>query len=250
MNPRTDALSRSSPRRRPARSPLPLGYGWAWTLLGLSGAGCESPKDFERPHVEIAASDCAYCHEPDYAAAKHPLHRTGDKDLYPKTCGSCHETKRFRPAHFAHPFPLDGQHALTACWQCHVGSPPVFAGTPRECLGCHVGDFASSNFPGHSAFQATCLDCHTTTGWQPATGPHPEDLFAITSGPHQYACLDCHDRSRGDNGAANTNCVGCHEGVHAREVLDPVHQELGLSDYPTGDAPPNFCLSCHPSGTL
>jgi len=32
-------------------------------------------------------------------------------------------------------------------------------------------------------------------------------------------------------------------------VLDPIHQALGLSDYPTGDSAPNFCLSCHPSGS-
>ena len=212
--------------------------------------GCESPKDFERPHVQIAASDCAYCHETDYASAKAPLHRDGTTNLYPKNCGACHETTHFRPAHFAHPFVLDGRHARTACWQCHVGSPPVFAGTPNQCIDCHASDFERSTFTGHSSFQTTCLDCHATSGWLPATGPHPEAAFPISTGVHQYPCLACHDKALGQNSAENTNCVGCHEGVHERALLDPVHQELGLSDYPTGDAPPNFCVSCHPSGEL
>jgi hypothetical protein len=215
----------------------------------MAVANCESPKDFEVAHVQITTSDCVYCHEPDYASATRPVHRDGDKNLYPKTCGSCHETTRFRPAHFEHPFALDGQHARTACWQCHTGSPPLFAGTPNQCVDCHAEDFGRSSFPGHSSFQTACLDCHTTAAWQPATGPHPDAAFPI-DGVHQYPCRDCHDASRGRNGADNTSCVGCHDGVHERAVLDPFHRELGLSDYPEGDAPPNFCLSCHPSGEL
>jgi hypothetical protein len=157
---------------------------------------------------------------------------------------------RWAPARFAHPFPLDGQHALTACWQCHAGNPPVFAGTPNQCDACHRGDFESSPFPGHSAFQKTCLDCHSTSAWKGGTGLHPESVFPIQSTVHAYACLDCHDRALGANGAPNVDCVGCHDGVHAREQLDPVHLELGLPDYPSGPAAPNFCLACHPSGAL
>jgi hypothetical protein len=219
-------------------------------LLLVALAACEKPQDFEKPHVQIATTDCVYCHEPDYASVTTPLHRDGTKNLYPKTCGACHDTRSFRPAHFDHPFKLDGEHALTACWQCHVGSPPVFAGTPNRCIDCHADAFASSTFPGHESFPETCLDCHATSGWKPATGPHPEAAFPVTGSVHEYPCVDCHDQRRGANGAGNTNCVGCHEGVHQRSVLDSIHQDLGLSEYPTGNAPPNFCLTCHPSGEL
>jgi hypothetical protein len=98
----------------------------------------------------------------DYEAAKMPLHL----DLYPRQCGSCHYTDRWAPAHFSHPFPLDGQHALTACWRCHVGSPPVFAGTSSACVSCHLKDFQNNTVPGHSAFPTTCQDCHNTTAWK------------------------------------------------------------------------------------
>ena len=228
-------------------SRLSLGFGlvvtWATTLVW--GVACESPKDFEASHLQIEANDCIACHQPDYEAAKRPLHM----NLYPKQCGSCHDNARWAPARFRHPFPLDGQHALTACWQCHVGKPPVFAGTSPACTGCHAGKFESSTFPEHSSFQSTCRDCYGTSAWTPATGPHPEAKFPISAGVHHgYGCLDCHDSARGMNSATNTNCVGCHDGVHERAVLDPIHQALGLSDYPTGEQPPNFCLTCHPSG--
>ena len=211
--------------------------------------GCESPKDFEVAHVQLTPQDCVSCHRPDYEIAKAPLHKQMQKNLYPLQCGSCHDTERWSPAHFVHPFPLDGQHALSECRQCHVGNPPQFAGTPNQCLSCHGTEFQSSSFPGHGAFQETCRDCHSTSAWKPATGPHPEGKFAISTGVHQYPCLSCHNQSLGLNGAANTDCVGCHDGVHERAVLDPIHQALGLSDYPMGSAPGNFCLNCHPSGT-
>lgn len=230
----------ATPRR------LSLVLVFAFAGGGLAGLACENPRDFDASHQQVERHDCFTCHEPDYAAAKTPLHM----NLYPKQCGSCHDDTRWAPAHFRHPFPLDGQHALTACWQCHTGQPPVFAGTKADCPSCHAGKFESSTFPGHASFQKTCRDCHSTMAWKPATGPHPEASFPITMGPHRgYACLDCHDMARGTNSAANTNCVGCHDGVHERAVLDPIHRDLGLSDYPTADAPPNFCLSCHPAGS-
>jgi Cytochrome c7 and related cytochrome c/Doubled CXXCH motif (Paired_CXXCH_1) len=229
-------------------SSLRLWFGFVvtWAISVTCAVGCESPKDFDAAHQQVESSDCIACHRPDYEAAKTPLHM----NLYPKQCGSCHDNARWAPARFQHPFPLDGQHALTACWQCHVGNPPVFAGTSKDCASCHAGKFESSTFPGHSSFQQTCRDCHSTSAWKPATGPHPEAKFPISTGVHQgYGCLDCHDSTRGVNSAANTNCVGCHDGVHERAVLDPIHQALGLSDYPTGVQAPNFCLSCHPSGS-
>jgi hypothetical protein len=211
--------------------------------------GCESPKDFDAVHVQIMRKDCVTCHEPDYERAQKPLHQQLQKQLYPRQCGSCHDNEHWAPAHFQHPFSLDGQHALTACQQCHVGSPPVFAGTAKQCVGCHLSNFQGSPFPGHADFPDTCRDCHTTSAWKPATGPHPEAKFPIATGVHKYPCLDCHNSKLGPNSAANTDCVGCHDGVHQREVLDPIHQALKLADYPTTpNQPANFCLNCHPSG--
>ncbi|HET9953376.1 MAG TPA: hypothetical protein VFQ61_02670 [Polyangiaceae bacterium] len=218
-------------------------------LTWVGHFGCDGPNDLDVAHVQVTRHDCAACHLPDYAAARTPLHQDADKALYPTTCGGCHAQSHWSPASFFHPFPLEGRHARAACAQCHTGSPPRFQGTPGECFACHESDYRGSPFPGHSASPTSCGDCHTPSGWSPATGLHPEDLFPIRTGVHQFACRECHDSSRGSNGVDNTNCVGCHVGVHARSRLDPIHLSLELTDYPTGDAPPNFCLSCHPSGS-
>jgi Cytochrome c7 and related cytochrome c/Doubled CXXCH motif (Paired_CXXCH_1) len=237
------------PARRLAsahRSSFWLGLATTCAASAAWVAGCEAPKDFDTSHRQVTSRDCFSCHQPDYEDAKAPVHM----DLYPKQCGSCHDYARWAPSRFAHPFPLDGRHALTPCWQCHQGSPPVFAGTPSACEACHAGKFESSTFPGHASFQRTCRDCHETAAWKPATGPHPEASFPISAGVHQgYGCLDCHDPARGANGLTNTNCVGCHDGVHDRAVVDPLHRDLGVTDYPSGAQPPNFCASCHPTGS-
>jgi hypothetical protein len=98
-------------------------------------------------------------------------------------------------------------------------------------------------------FPTTCIDCHTTRAWTPALmGTHPEGRFPIAGGPHSgFQCLDCHDPDLGaSTGGMNTDCVGCHTGEHTRARMDRVHE--GESGYPTGAAPPNFCLDCHPAG--
>ena len=116
--------------------------------------------------------------------------------------------------------------------------------TPTACVGCHQADYDGSPYPGHDGFPTTCNDCHGTSAWTPASGgTHPESAFPITSGNHKnIACLDCHDTSLGPMGKDNTDCVQCH----SRAEYDPKHREV--SRYPTGDAPPNFCLDCHPRG--
>lgn len=122
--------------------------------------------------------------------------------------------------------------------------------TQGECYTCHVADYESTTDPPHSgSFPTTCGDCHSTDAWRPASGgAHPEDRFAIATGQHAaLECGSCHDASLGSNLAgANTNCVGCHGGAHQRAAMDERHR--GLTGYPIGDAPPNFCLTCHPNG--
>jgi hypothetical protein len=164
-------------------------------------------------------------------------------------CQSCHSPASWSSADFAHTtFALTGAHQTTACASCHTGTPAVFAGTARECVGCHQQDFDGSLFVGHSSFATTCQDCHTTAGWVPASGGnHPQNRFSIT-GRHNYACNECHNPSLGPNGAGNADCVGCHEGEHTLARMDGQH--LGeVGNYPTGpNRAPNFCLQCHADG--
>jgi hypothetical protein len=115
-------------------------------------------------------------------------------------------------------------------------------------VGCHQADFDASPFPGHSEFPTTCADCHTTSGWVPASGGnHPQDRFSIT-GDHAFACNECHNPSLGPNGAGNADCVGCHLGEHSLARMDAEHQGE-VNGYPLGaNRAPNFCLECHADG--
>lgn len=184
---------------------------------------------------------CVACHRDDFARSTLPGHET-----FSMECGDCHTAAGWKPAtlpdHDLH-FPLDGAHAAATCARCHESgySPGTL---PTTCVGCHQTDYDASPYPGHADFPTTCADCHTTTGWVPASGgTHPEDAFRVESGPHEgIECLECHDTKLGPMGAGNTRCVGCHE----RSKEDEEHHEV--RDYPSGGAPVNFCLDCHPDG--
>ncbi|MCB9618524.1 MAG: hypothetical protein H6724_03620 [Sandaracinus sp.] len=196
--------------------------------------------------VEVHTSDqCAVCHLPEYEATTSPVH----EGLYPPVCQTCHLVDAWVPSTLVHEWPLVGAHASVACAGCHVPPEPVYAGLPSECVDCHRDDYDASPYPGHGTFPLTCMDCHTTDGWSPALGAtHPESAFPIRSGAHsRFTCFDCHDIALGPStGGMNTDCIGCHTGEHTRSRMDRKHDEV--RDYPAGDAPPNFCLDCHPRG--
>ncbi len=218
--------------------PFPLNGAHASTACGSCHVG-------NPPKYKGTPTTCVGCHKADYDSSPYPGHQT-----FPTTCSDCHATTAWKPASpVAHPFPLDGAHASAICGSCHVGNPPVYKGTPTACVGCHQSDYDSSPYPGHQAFPTTCNDCHNTAAWKPAAGGgHPESKFPITTGKHKnMPCADCHNSALGaQNGKANADCVGCHTGEHKKSKADSQHQ--GVKNYPTGSAPPNFCLDCHSNG--
>lgn len=151
--------------------------------------GCASAS--ENPSAG-PAGECATCHLHEYRATRHPLH-VGTK---PTTCGICHGTEAWHPSTVQHPWPLTGAHATATCFYCHEGSPPVFRGTAKECVGCHRKDYDTSPFPGHSRFPTTCADCHSTAAWKPAARPPPETASAPAQPIQKPAELDTARRSQ------------------------------------------------------
>lgn len=138
--------------------------------------------------------------------------------------------------------------ATSACAPVHA-EPGEATVTRGECYSCHQADYARAMSPPHTTFPTTCESCHVETSWWPATGGgHPQTSFPIDeASPHFFGCTSCHDASRGpDAEGANTDCVNCHVGAHHRAAMDLRH--AGMPEYPTGDAPPNFCLDCHATG--
>jgi hypothetical protein len=215
-----------------------------WPLEGVHSQTTCASCHGDPPLYADTPTACLSCHEGDRSTVTEPPH-----DGFSTDCQSCHGTASWSSADFAHTtFPLTGAHLTAECSSCHTGTPTVFVGTARECVGCHRQDYDASPFVGHSSFATTCQDCHATSGWVPASGGgHPQDRFSIT-GRHNYACNECHNPSLGPNGAGNADCVGCHEGEHTLARMDGEH--VGeVNNYPTGpNRAPNFCLQCHADG--
>ena len=117
--------------------------------------------------------ECAACHMEEYEHVRQPPH----VGVRPTTCGVCHVQSDWRPDVVQHDFwPLAGAHKGrpdTQCSWCHKGTPWVFKGTPKACVGCHKEDYDASTFPDHQTFPTKCANCHSTEAWKPAKHPLP-----------------------------------------------------------------------------
>ncbi|PKN59455.1 MAG: hypothetical protein CVU56_00040 [Deltaproteobacteria bacterium HGW-Deltaproteobacteria-14] len=174
---------------------------------------------------------CDGCHHERYTGVSEPDHVALG---YPLDCAVCHNTSAWDPSSFDHEgtWPLTGTHADTACADCHTGD--VYAGTARDCEGCHLPDYDATTAPPHGDSQLShaCDDCHVTAAWTQATFDHAP--FWALEGEHAAAaCTDCHVSGlwKGTPWA----CDGCH-----------------LPDYDETTAPPHAaaeighdCETCH-----
>lgn len=193
--------------------PLTGGHG------GLNCIECHTtPGDFTS-----ASQDCFTCHDADYQTA--PSHiELG----FPQDCTECHSTRGWSPAAFDHSFfPLTGEHAGLSCMECHTGGG--FTGVPSDCIACHDAEFQSA--PNHVAenYPLTCEQCHTPSGWSPASFDH--SIFALSGGHAGLQCTDCH--SSGVYEGLPSDCISCHD---AEYQAAPSHADLNFSQ---------DCTQCH-----
>ncbi len=114
-------------------------------------------------------------------------------------------------------FPLDGKHAETTCQTCHTEGN--YAGTPNQCLDCHLTNRPAAHFEGQ------CALCHSTSAWLPSTFDH----FAVGA----VDCQSCHLEVRPANHYTG-QCSACH-GTTAWLPAIFNHQTAGAFD----------CQSCH-----
>jgi len=147
---------------------------------------------------------CFRCHNGDMVS--------DDGTAIQRTCASCHvflevqsadaESSLIRAGRFAHPVPLMGVHATTACSNCHNGGVPP---------------------------ATSCASCHTVESGL-AAGTLPElQRFGISAGPlANHSCEACHDLSKPrDVQAIASRCTTCHNdaaadhpsGIHAEALL-------------------------------
>ena len=137
------------------------------------GRGSRSPARTHRSLARSATWEASSPARPRTASAatwrpsRGPPTRTTSPPGFPQTCATCHTTARWTGATFDHTartrFTLTGAHAQVACAQCHVGGK--FAGTPPDCVGCHLADLPEDHQsePRHRPdSRRTCTTCHTT----------------------------------------------------------------------------------------
>ncbi len=209
-----------------ARTGMPLNGGHR----NLNCDACHKDRVFT-----TASYDCYSCHREDYEETNDPNHlRAG----FPTQCVLCHLPSQtsFRQASFNHVsiFPLQGVHATLACSACHKNN--VFAGTARDCYGCHRADYEGARDPNHVAagFPTTCDSCHrpTDASFEQASFNHAS--FFTLQGVHAtLACGACHK----NNVFAGTprDCYGCHRADY-EGARHPNHVAAGF---------PTTCDSCH-----
>lgn len=176
-----------------------------------------------------ADTECITCHAADLAAAASPDHLAQG---WTGSCDRCHIATTWSGGGFTHStFPLTGAHVAADCSDCHVGG--VFAGTPSQCVDCHLSDYNGATDPDHVAagFPTNCEACHGTATWSGANFAHTS--WRLTGAHTMADCGDCH--LGGVYAGTPSQCVDCHLADY-QATTSPDHAASGF---------PTTCDSCH-----
>jgi hypothetical protein len=218
---------------------IPATFDHSTTAFPLSGAhttvSCVSCHVSGR--YAGTPTDCYSCHTNNYTGVTDPNHVSGS---FQHDCTICHNTAAWNPASFDHSkstFPLTGAHASVACTSCHTSGR--YAGTPTDCYACHAQGFNGTTNPSHvsQGYPHTCLTCHSTTAWTPATFDHSRTAFPLTGAHATVACANCH--VSGIYAGTPTACYSCHSSEY-NGTTNPNHVASGF---------PRTCLDCHSTAT-
>jgi hypothetical protein len=180
--------------------------------------------------------ECVGCHRREYDRTTNPNHAAAN---FPTTCETCHQPAAASWSgaggfNHASVFPLVGVHATVQCAVCHANNR--FQGTPRDCVGCHRGDYDHTTAPNHVAanFPTTCDSCHRATDsqWLGATFNHTA-YFALVGRHAAATCASCHLNNVYQG--TPRDCVGCHL-TQYNATRNPSHASAGF---------PTTCDNCH-----
>jgi hypothetical protein len=210
-----------------------------------------------------------------------------------KNCGECHKDHfgtdfdaiHLDTAAFDHAetgYSLVGQHASTACRECHtpefvtdaavrreMGShgrlDATFLGLETACVSCHRKDDPHENQFGSRG----CEECHAEVDWKrPDRFDHAKTKYPLRGRHQDIQCRECHTPIPGRRGALQLTglefgtCSACHakDDPHAGQFpgkgCDACHSEAGwqatdrfdhqATRYPlTGRHVDVACEKCH-----
>lgn len=202
----------------------------AFPLVGRHEAvpcsGCHqadgSGRARHRVHFQVAAHECADCHENPH----------GDQfraEMASGGCAHCHEPAGWDRPHIDHSiFPLEGAHAQATCDACHTVTPEdraqlrgaSYRGLPHDCAGCH-DDVHAGQFRLTEPVRA-CSECHTAQSFSIEHFDHAARTTWPLEGMHLTApCAGCHTQTELRNGVTATRyrlgyrrCADCHADPH------------------------------------
>lgn len=196
---------------------------------------------------------CLQCHL-DIGGAQFESH-VADFD---RDCLACHDGLETYGQLFEHAqtaFPLVGEHASTACSECHAGATSLtdLRSTHLECAFCHNHDD-----PHAGKFGRECERCHSPQDWEEITFDHQQTEFPLLGKHARVACQDCHQTP--SLAETSTICVDCHAeddphnaqfgqdcaACHTVEGWENATFDHSLAAFPlTGAHIAVACIDCH-----
>jgi hypothetical protein len=170
--------------------------------------------------------NCIACHG-DFDAG----FMTAHEQEFGRNCLDCHDGVD-RMVDFDHAqtdFALLGQHASTACAECHQQGQ--FEDTPVECAACHSEPETHAGL-----FTDDCAGCHNPDDWKTALwNGDPFDHFAqfnfslerhlLDYAGQPLRCVACHfAEGEHEVGFAQQECTDCHQQADAAFMAEHIEQ--------------------------
>ncbi|HEY9051971.1 MAG TPA: cytochrome c3 family protein [Gammaproteobacteria bacterium] len=167
-------------------------------------------------HKNKLKTDCLSCHKAD------DVHG-GQQG---KQCHQCHNENSWKQiSNFNHDltsFPLNGQHAILTCEECH--SSNKFKDTSMACYSCHAKNDEHKQTLGRN-----CHKCHNPNSWSLWLFDHNKQTAFELDGAHKnLKCSACHTSQTDGDVTKSSTCATCH-------FRDDVHRG-GFG---------KFCEQCH-----
>jgi len=165
--------------------------------------------------------ECSDCHVDYHAGAFSQSKRN-------LTCKKCHSTEGFKPPiygveeHLNSNFPLNGSHLALPCVLCHKSEDTqIYHWDNLVCETCHATPHGEQ-FSEYLDFGDGCEACHQTEDWTALVFDHKDTEFPLTDKHAEISCESCH---KTENDVIryeylDTNCVSCHEDLHAGQFED------------------------------
>jgi len=150
--------------------------------------------------------ECTKCHLPQKPEDEIHL-------LLINECSECHSTSVWKPSHFKHELPGNGN---------------------ENCRSCHENKKPSNDLHKQIGEVIQCVHCHTTNAWIPSTFNH--NKFFVFDRDHPENCANCHEVSKSFE---SYTCYNCHEHNPAR--IEREHLKEGIRNFKN-------CVECHRSG--